>query len=131
MFRFTRSTWIRGIVCNGLFLLFGLAAGPNSMAQVVGGTIQGALRDPKGSGIPEASIEIVNVATQITTSLTTNADGFYSAPNLLPGDYKITAKRSGFSTTTTDLTLTVGAQRVVNLAMHIGTVAETVKVTTE
>jgi hypothetical protein len=131
MFRLKQSRWSFNAVCTVLLLLLGLLPCPNAVAQVVGGTIQGTVTDPNGSAIPGASVEIVNQGTQITTSLTSNADGFYTAPNLLPGEYKITAKRPGFSTTFTEVTLTVGAQRVANLAMHIGTVAETVKVTTE
>ena len=47
---------------------------------------------------------------------TTDAAGFYSAPNLLPGPYEVTAAASGFSTTReSDITLTVGAQQVLNL----------------
>src|SRR6202158_197966 len=114
-----------------LVFVLGLFFTANAGAQVVGGTIQGTVTDPNGNAIPDAQVEIVNTATQIVTSLKSNADGFYSAPNLLPGEYKITATRTGFSKIEAEVTLTVGAQRVVNLAMHIGTVAETIKVTTE
>src|ERR1700674_5446314 len=87
--------------------------------------------DPNGAALPSVKVEIVNLSTQILTTLTSNADGFYSAPNLLPGEYKVSATRSGFATTVTQLTLAVGAQRVANLALKIGTVTEVIKVMSE
>jgi hypothetical protein len=132
MYRSTKSTCHLAVV-RTLLLLFLL---PSSLSlnlhgQVVGGTIQGMTTDPNGAALPGVKVEIVNLSTQILTTLTSNAEGFYTAPNLLPGEYKVTATRSGFSTTVTQLTLTVGAQRVVNMAMKIGTVTEVVKVMAE
>jgi hypothetical protein len=60
-----------------------------------------------------------------------STDGFYTALNLLPGNYRVTATRAGFATAETELILTVGAQCVVNVAMRIGRVNEVVKVQTE
>src|SRR6202049_489243 len=132
MSRSTKSTCHLAVV-RRLLLLFLLGSGLslNLHGQVVGGTIQGMTTDPNGAALPSVKVEIVNLSTQILTTLTSNADGFYAAPNLLPGEYKVTATRSGFSTTVTQLTLTVGAQRVVNMAMKIGTVTEVVKVMSE
>src|SRR5580700_513159 len=89
----------------------------NMYAQVVGGTIQGTIADPKGAVLPDVKVEIENLSTEIVTILTSNADGFYTAPNLLPGNYSVTAKRAGFATSVTQVVLTVGAQRIVNVAM--------------
>src|ERR1700676_3632193 len=100
-------------------------------AQVVGGTIQGTITDGTGAAVSEATILIENVSTDIVTILTSNADGFYTPPNLLPGNYSVTAKRAGFATSVTQVVLTVGAQRVVNVAMSIGSFTEVVKVQTE
>jgi len=97
----------------------------------VGATIEGTITDPKGAVLPEVKVEILNLSTQIVTTLTSNADGFYTVPNLLPGNYSVTATRSGFATAVTELILTVGAQRVVNVAMHIGRINELVRVQTE
>src|ERR1700680_4243121 len=132
MSRATKSTCQLAVV-RRLLLLFLLGSGLslNLHGQVVGGTIQGMTTDPNGAALPSVKVEIVNLSTQILTTLTSNAEGFYAAPNLLPGEYKVTATRSGFSTTVTQLTLTVGAQRVVNMAMKIGTVTEVVKVMSE
>ena len=112
-----------------LFLALDLSL--SAYAQVVGGTIEGTITDPKGAVLPDVKVEIVNLSTQIVTPLTSNTDGFYTAPNLLPGNYTVTVKRSGFATAVTEVILTVGAQHVVNVTMHIGTVNEVVKVQTE
>src|SRR6202165_4075467 len=114
-----------------LVLLLGANLALGAYGQVVGCTIEGTITDPNESAIAYVKIEIVNLSTQIVTTVTSNGDGFYSAPNLLPGDYTVTAMRAGFATVISDVTLTVGAQQVVNIAMHIGAVTEVVRVKTE
>src|ERR1700676_2184690 len=131
MSRSTKSTCHLAAVRTLLLLLLGSSLSLNVQGQVVGGSIQGTVTDPAGAALPGVKVEIVNLSTQILTTLTSNSDGFYTAPNLLPGDYSVTATRSGFATTVTQVTLTVGAQRVANMAMHIGAITEVVKVQAE
>jgi hypothetical protein len=101
-------------------------------AQVVGATLSGTMTDQSGSVIPNTEISIKNIATGVTRTVTTDPAGFYTAPNLLPGSYEITATASGFSTQVqTGVTLTVGAQQVLNLTMRVGKVTEKVQVTGE
>src|SRR6202521_2704997 len=131
MFRSRKSTCHLATVRTLLLSFLGLGLSLNLYAQVVGGTIEGTITDPKSAVLPDVKVEILNLSTQIVTTLTSNADGFYTVPNLLPGNYRVTATRSGFATAVTELILTVGAQRVVNVAMHIGTINEVVRVQTE
>src|ERR1700730_1946413 len=131
MSRSTKSTCHLAAVRTVLLLLVGSTLSLSIYGQVVGGTIEGTITDPKSAVLTDVKIEIVNLSTQIVTTLLSNADGFYSAPNLLPGNYAVTVKRSGFATAVTEVILTVGAQHVVNVTMHIGTVNEVVKVQTE
>jgi carboxypeptidase family protein len=131
MSRSTKSTYHLAAVRTLLLLLLGSSLSLNVHGQVVGGAIQGTITDPAGAALPGVKVEIVNLSTQILTTLTSNSDGFYTAPNLLPGNYTVTATRSGFATTVMQVTLTVGAQRVANMAMRIGAVTEVVKVQAE
>src|ERR1700694_5921961 len=131
MFRSRKSTCHLAAVRTLLLSFLGLGLSLNLYAQVVGGTIEGTITDPKSAVLPDVKVEILNLSTQIVTTLTSNADGFYTVPNLLPGNYKVTATRSGFATAVTDLILAVGAQRVVNVALRIGTINEVVRVQTE
>ena len=100
-------------------------------AQVVGGTIQGTITDTTGAVLPNAKLEIENLSTAIKTSVTANGDGFYTVPNLLPGDYKLTVTSQGFVSTVIQFTLTVGAQRVLNLSLHVGGASVSVQATSD
>jgi len=101
-------------------------------AQVVGGSLSGAITDSSHGAVAGASIAIANTATGVTTTVTTNAEGIYSAPNLLPGTYQVTVSAAGFQKTVqSGVVLTVGAQQVLNLSLNVGSVNQTVEVTTE
>src|SRR6202790_3724314 len=115
----TKSKCHLSVVRALLLLLLGSSLSLSAHAQVVGGTIQGMTTDPNGVALPDVKVEIENLATQIRTTLTSNDEGLYTAPNLLPGEYKVSATRSVFATTVTQLTLAVGAQREVNMALKI------------
>src|SRR5262249_43077755 len=79
--------------------------------------------------VPNVKISIKNVATGVVREVTSNANGFYTAPNLLPGTYTVEASAAGFATTVQrGLTLTVGAEQTLNLTLGVGNVAETVDV---
>ena len=59
-------------------------------AQVTGATLSGTVTDQSGGIVPKAEISIKNTATGLTRAVSTDSAGFYSAPNLLPGNYEIT-----------------------------------------
>jgi hypothetical protein len=115
-----------------LILIFTLADSMAAYPQVTGGTFSGIVTDSSGAVIPGAQISILNIATGVARAATTDAAGFYTAPNLLPGTYEITAAAGGFATEVrSGITLTVGAQQVLNIRMQVGTVTEKVQVTGE
>src|SRR3984893_4816299 len=117
-----------------VFVTFGviLLVSARIYPQVVGGTLSGTVTDQSGAVIPDTQISIKNTATGVTRTVTTDPAGFYTAPNLLPGTYEITATASGFATEVQKgITLTVGAQQVLNLAMQVGRVTEKVQVAGE
>jgi hypothetical protein len=115
---------VLAVVCLASCLVAALAHG-----QAVGGTFLGRVRDASGGALPFATVSISNVATGVVTGVVTNADGFYSAPNLLPGPYEVKASFDGFnSQTKSGITLTVGAEFPVDFTMTIGTVSENVDV---
>ena len=106
-----------------------IAAGP-VYAQVSGATLSGTITDPSGAAIAGAKVSIANKATGVVRDVTTDAAGLYSAPNLQPGVYDVTASAGGFSAAKqADVTLTVGGQQTLNLPLKIGEASQIVEVT--
>jgi len=115
-----------------IFLMVAIIFPAALHAQVAGGTLSGTITDPSGRAVPQAQVLITNVATGVDRTITTNTDGFYTAVNLLPGEYQIKITATGFNTEIkTGITMNVGAQQTFDLALHVGTVSHTVEVTTE
>src|SRR6266568_3635949 len=103
-----------------------------SWGQVAGGTISGTVTDSSGRVLGNVQITINNLATGVTRDVTTNDEGFYSAPNLLPGTYQAKFSAKGFKTEArSGIALTVGATEVLDLTMKVGTAVETIQVTGE
>jgi carboxypeptidase family protein/TonB-dependent receptor-like protein len=98
--------------------------------QVVGGTISGRVADASGATIPDAEVSLTNTATGVARTITTNAQGIYSAPNLLPGNYEARVTTAGFQTAIqSGITVEVGTQLALNFVMKVGRINETVEVT--
>ena len=104
----------------------------HAYAQVVGATLSGTVKDASGAAVPGAQVSIKNSATGIARDLTTDSAGFYTAPNLLPGTYEVTVSSQGFTTEVLNgISLTVGAQQVLNPTLRVGQISQKVVVTTE
>jgi Carboxypeptidase regulatory-like domain/TonB-dependent Receptor Plug Domain/TonB dependent receptor len=117
-------------------LLFTLAVSfcisPAAHAQVSGASLSGTIMDPSGAIVPNAQIVITDVNTGVSRTVSSTSGGLYTAPNLLPGVYKLSVTAPGFSTLEqTGITLTVGAQQVLDVKLQVGQVSQTVQVSGE
>jgi len=98
-------------------------------AQVAGATLSGLVTDSSAAAIAGAKVAVKNLATREVREGQTNSEGFYSLPNLLPGQYEVSVAAKGFSTTVQkDIILTVGAQQALNLSLKPGEVTQVVEV---
>ncbi|HTS46589.1 MAG TPA: carboxypeptidase-like regulatory domain-containing protein [Bryobacteraceae bacterium] len=97
-------------------------------AQAPIGTITGTVTDATGAVVPSATITITNKATSAARTLTANAEGLYSAPALVPGDYEVRAEMQGFRTLVREAQVTAGSTTTVDMAMTLGTTREVVTV---
>jgi hypothetical protein len=80
-----------------------------SQAQVAGASLSGTVTDASGAAVAGAKVTIENLATGVSRDPTTDKDGFYTAPNLLPGTHGITVSAAGFATQVRKgLTVSVG-----------------------
>jgi hypothetical protein len=112
-----------------LIWVVGFLASVPLHAQVAGASLTGTISDAQGGAVPSAKVTAKNGATGVTNETSTNAAGVYNLVNLLPGDYNVTISAMGFNTTTTKVTLTVGAQQELSLALKVGEMSQLVEVT--
>src|SRR5205809_7687387 len=101
-------------------------------AQVAGATPSGTISDASGAVIPGAMVSIRDEDTGIVRTVTADSAALYTAPNLRPSTYDVTVSFPGFSTQVqSGITLTVGAQQVLNFTLRVGQTTEAVQVTAE
>src|SRR5688500_13423285 len=85
------------IITVSILLIFSSVAAAQSQATT--GTIQGTITDPNGAVVGGASVTVRNTATGLERAVTSNSDGFFTAPLLPLGRYRVTTNASGFSAT--------------------------------
>jgi hypothetical protein len=101
-------------------------------AQDTRGRITGRVTDSSGAVVPGAAVRVTNPETNIAVSATTNAQGAYDLPYLLPGVYTLAAEFPGFKKYERDgIAVRVNDQLTIDLALQPGSVSETVTVTAE
>ena len=123
----------RSRVLSGIVVLFGAMLltlfSSQAYAQLAGANLSGIVQDTSGAAVANATVSIKNRANGSVRAVTSNSNGLYSAPNLSPGTYDVTATAVGFETQLEkDLTLTVGAEQVLNLSLKVGQLEQTVEV---
>ena len=103
---------------------------PQSNAQLNSAKLSGTVTDSSGANVPNAAVSIANEATGLVRTTTTNTSGIYSMPSLQPGNYTLKVSARGFETELrSGIVLTVGAEPVLNVALKLGSMSQTVVVT--
>ena len=62
------------------------------------GTIRGTVTDSSGAAVPNASVTIIDLATNARTAAKTNGEGEFESGSLRYGDYKVSVTATGFNT---------------------------------
>jgi outer membrane receptor protein involved in Fe transport len=95
------------------------------------GEIKGTVTDSSNAVISGATVTILNIATGVVTTTTTNSDGIYDVPSLETGDYKITFAKTGFRDAIHNgITLHVGTI-AVDEALQVGAASQEIVVTSD
>ncbi len=94
-------------------------------------SLTGVVKDPSGGVVPGATITIVNTQTGAQREAVTNDSGVYTFPQITPGTWELTAKKTGFtSAEVKDIRLQVNTPATLNINFEkVGGVSETVTVT--
>ena len=103
---------------GALFLLFIFAVPVRAQ---FGASLAGTVLDPTGASIPQATVTLINPATEVTQISTTNETGAYHFNELAPGHYTLQVAAPGFkSNNITDLALAAETPRSLNVTLQIG-----------
>ena len=95
--------------------------------------LEGVVTDAQQAVLPGVSVTITNTATGLTRTVTTSDNGRYVVRGLPPeGQYRVQVEIAGFATQVRqDLVFNAGQNVVLNFAMQLSTVQETVTVAGE
>jgi hypothetical protein len=98
-------------------------------AQGATASVLGTVTDMSGAAIADAAVQAKNTGTGLVQSTTTDASGRFTITDLLVGGYEVQAGKTGFATAVhRGITLTVGAQSVVDFSLPVGQQQQTVTV---
>jgi hypothetical protein len=88
--------------------------------------------DASGAGVPQAKIQVTNLATKEVTNAATDSSGSYSIPLLQPGQYKMAVTATGFKQyVRASITLEVSQAAGIDVRLELGDVTQSVEVTGE
>src|SRR5438477_4022103 len=111
-----------------VFLLSGLSFVP-LLAQFRAG-IQGIVTDPSAAVVHGATVTLTSNETQKSQKTQTSGEGFYSFSQLPPGNYTITAEKTGFQRESLS-NVQINAEQIqgLNLTLTTGEISQTVTIT--
>jgi len=109
--------------------LTSFACAPWADAQVETGRFVGRITDPQGAVVPNATITVANLGTNLAQTAHTNADGDFIITPVQGGMYRLTVSAAGFETNTiSSVEVQVGQIVREDLTLKIGAETTTVEV---
>src|SRR5215471_15941068 len=107
-----------------LAVILVVAASP-ARGQIGAGEITGIVTDAAGAAVPGATITVTAVATNRQIVLVSTSDGVYTAPSLLPGEYRIDVELVGFRPVRrTGVRVSTGETARIDFELAVGGVQE-------
>src|SRR5260370_37037536 len=89
------------------------------------GAIAATVLDASGAVVSGATVTLRNAGTDAEVTLTTDASGYFKAPQLAPGTYAVSIKASGFGEyKATGVAVTVGSPTERHPSLQTGTAIE-------
>src|SRR5574340_223164 len=109
-----------------------MLAGSGALHAQSTGTISGFVADATGAVIPGVPVTATLVDQQVTRPTQTTGSGFYIFNAMPPGNYTLSAEKTGFQRLVrTEVNLTVNQNLRVDLALQVGQASDTVTVNAE
>src|SRR5947209_18261975 len=110
-------------------LLFALSLAVDLCAQTSTGSVLGEVTDQSGSAVAGAAVTLESIDTGQRREAVTNELGQCDFPLVLPGPYKLTARKQGFTTTVLDnINVRVNVVYSAHATLQVGQMTEQVTV---
>jgi hypothetical protein len=110
-------------------LLLLLALALPTFAQSNYGVISGTVMDAQHLPIAGAAVQLTAISTSSIRHVTTNQQGLFEAPALLPDDYELKIEANGFAAATQSVRLEVGQKVALGINLSVVGMKEGVNVT--
>jgi hypothetical protein len=102
-------------------------AANNGFAQTA--EITGRITDATGAVVADASLTVTNVGTGAQRAVSSNSDGYYTVPLLLPGQYTIAVQRAGFKNVLrSGVVLAVDQRAELDFTLEVGSISDRIEV---
>ncbi|MHB1022634.1 MAG: carboxypeptidase-like regulatory domain-containing protein [Acidobacteriaceae bacterium] len=113
-----------------LYALILLSLNPQALSQSnTEGAIAGTVLDPTGYPVAAATITIHNVLTNSSMTVNANAEGYFRATSLQPGQYTVSVTEPGFSTyIANNVVVQVGSITELRPTLRTGAQSESITV---
>jgi hypothetical protein len=106
-----------------------LVAATPIFAQSDLGSIEGVVKDPSSSAVPNAAVTITNQVSGVERRTKTNETGFYTVPSIPSGTYRIAIEASGFKKfESNNNKLDSSSKLGVDAILTVGAATETVEI---
>jgi hypothetical protein len=114
-----------GAVWVAVFLLGGAPAWSQASA-----SLRGNITDPSGAAIPNATVHLINFATNSDRTTTTDQRGSYTFADVIAGTYRLLVEAPGFEKyEQDDIRIQANAPATLDLKMTINQVQQSITVT--
>ena len=93
------------------------------------GSVGGVVKDPSGSGVPNAAVTLLNTATSVSQEAKTDGGGNYRFVSLAPGAYTVSAQPPGFTKTNVSFTLQTNQNMDIPISLSLTSSSTSIEVT--
>lgn len=125
----SRRNTFRYVAAGWMLLCIAGWMSPAAMAQQATAAINGVVKDQTGAAIPNARVDLTNVNTAVVRTTSTNGNGVYAFPSVVPGAYTLQASAAGFTTVKQEeTTLEVNQTATFDFQLNVGTTQQNVTV---
>lgn len=90
--------------------------------------IQGVVQDPSGASLPNATVKVRSIETDVASTTKTSDAGVYRFSSLQPGSYEVSVESAGFQSKTVRVTLQTAQTAAVNITVALASATQAVEV---